>query len=367
MNKKVLCTVMFVIAMVIGNSISIHAVENIEINLLQETIDNLEKGYSEYYDVFDTDTTLISNHEANGIIENLYLLEMDVVLKANNVNEMDYYRGIVEYCEGATMNVDQIRTIDNQQRMEMLSSEQLNIYKELEGYIGERQVLVFYVKETYPVDNETQREILFENGIEYVSWETMLPESHEEIKENGFLRMEDLDNKHISMIANSTEQTRSSYSYSIADAVSYMMRYTSNPTECNACGQECDNLVDIRKYNLAYTNYADIHSDCANYVSQALCEGGIPTDSTWKAASSTWINVSNLTKYMTSNGYWTSVSYNTVQKGDVVSYTSGSHVVMITAFDGTTYKYSGHTNDRLNATITINSATASKYKFYRVG
>lgn len=351
---------------VIGSSISIHAAERREIDLLQETINNLGNGYSEYYDVFDTEITLISEQEANEYVEKIYLVEMDVVLKAKDVNEMDYYRGIVEYCEDVARDNDVVRTIDIQRRIEMLSSEQLDIYEELENYIGERQVLVFYVKDTYPVFDETQRQILFENGIEFVSWEDMLPESHEEIKEKGFLKMEELDNEQISMIINLAKQTKSSYSYSVTDAVSYMKKYTSNPTTCNACGQECGNLVDIRKYNSSYTNYAASHSDCANYVSQALCEGGIPTDNTWKAASTAWINVSKLTQYMTSNGYWTSVSYNTVQKGDVVSYTTGSHLVMITSFDGTTYKYSGHTNDRLNVTININSATSSKYNFYRV-
>lgn len=69
---------------------------------------------------------------------------------------------------------------------------------------------------------------------------------------------------------------------------------------------------------------------------------------------------------MTTNNHWSSVSYEQVKKGDIVSFTSYSHVVMITSFDGTTYKYSGHTNDRLNSTISIKKSNASSYNFYRV-
>ena len=72
------------------------------------------------------------------------------------------------------------------------------------------------------------------------------------------------------------------------------------------------------------------------------------------------------TSQMTDNKYWTSLSYSSVKKGDIVSYTSYSHVVMITSYDGTTHKYSGHSNDRKNTVININTNTASNYKFYRV-
>lgn len=112
------------------------------------------------------------------------------------------------------------------------------------------------------------------------------------------------------------------------------------------------------------------HVDCANYISQALCEGGIPTDSLWKPGSSAWISVKGLTEYMTGYGYWQSISYNVVQKGDIVSYTNSSHLVMITGFDGTTYRYSGHTNDRRNHVITISKPVDPKnpvHKYYRAG
>ena len=335
-------------------------------DLLQETIANLKKGYSEYYDILNTETTLCSSHEINGNMENLYLLEMDVILKANSVEEMDYYQGVTDYYETELANFGQLRNVDSIQHMNALYSERSTIYDDLSEYIGKEQKISFYVRETYSLENETEKTVLFENGMEYVSWEAMLPASHEDIQENGYASMAYMDTEYNIIAEKATvQQLKASYSYSVSDAVSYMIRYTSNPTTCNACGlSSCKSKADTTKYNSNYANYAYNHSDCANYVSQALCEGGIPTDSTWKAGSGAWIGVSNLTLYMTSNGYWTSVTYNVLQKGDIVKFSNISHVVMITSFDGVSYGYSGHTSDRRNCVMTFSNSTG---KYYRVG
>ena len=202
--------------------------------------------------------------------------------------------------------------------------------------------------------------------MDYVSWEVMLPSSHEELQENGYERMANIEN---ALIEEGIVPQQARASYSVDDAVDYMLKYTSNPSSCNVCGvNKCKSKVDTTKYNSDYAHYVTVgnHVDCANYVSQALCAGGIATDDTWKAGSSAWIGVGSLTKYMTDNKHWTSVSYSSVERGDIVSFTSYSHVVMITSYDGTTYKFSGHSNDRKDATISIKSSTASSYKFYRV-
>jgi len=355
-------------AMLMGNGVMTNAEEiNVETDLLRTVVSNLEKGYSEYYDILDTELTLCSSHDINGTVENIYLLDMAAVLKADSVEQMDYYQGVMEYCDTSAMDIGDLNAEANQLRMNMIVSEKADIYEELGAYIGKEQSLIFYVKETYPADDESEKEILLENGMDYVSWEEMLPDSHEELRANGFSRMSYFDSEYVAMGKSALlQQTRASYS--IDDAVDYMTTYTSNPSSCNVCGSSCDSKVDTTKYNSKYKHYVSVgsHVDCANYVSQALYAGGLSTDSTWKAESSAWISVSKLTDYMTSNNHWTSVTYNNVKKGDIVSFTSYSHVVMITSFDGTTYKFSGHTNDRLNSTIKINSSTKSSYNFYRV-
>lgn len=367
---KKLCVLALTATMMLANNVSVNAEENLNKvpDSLQEAVSNLEVGYSEYYDILDTETTLCSSHEIDGNIENIYLLEMQVVLKADSVEEMDYYQGVKDYYSIMEENTKRLKTQDNLQRIDLLSSEKVDIYGELEEYIGKEQSLLFYIKEIYSITNETEKIILFENGLDYVSWEAMLPSNPEEIQENGYARMVKIDAEYaLSSEKTTLQATRASYTYTVADAVNYMLRFTSNPTSCNACGNaSCKSKADTTKYNSNYTHYASNHRDCANYVSQALSDGGIPEDNTWKPGSRAWVNVSELTSYMTRNGYWTSVSYSILQKGDIISLIKDSHVAMITAFDGVTYSYSAHTNDRRNFVIS-EQKLKDKYNMYRPG
>ena len=191
MIRKKFLAVMLTASMVIGtvavNNSNTNTAEATthEKNQLQETISNLTKGYSEYYNISNVNTTLCSSGKADGNIENTYLLEMEAVLKADSVEDMDYYKGISDYYSAAKTGLSKINSQNNKLRMSVLSSEQSDIYEELEEYIGKEQNLVFYLKETYPENNETDKEILFENGVDYVSWEVMLPSSHDELRING--------------------------------------------------------------------------------------------------------------------------------------------------------------------------------------
>lgn len=362
---KKLGAILLATMMLFGNGVYVNAAEtvNTEDNPMQEAVTSLKEGYSEYYNILDTKTTLCSSEEIEGNVENTYLLEMTVVLKAKSVEEMDYYKGITNYCVASVSKLSKLRSAESLLRMNMLSSEQSEIYEGLEEYIGKEQNLVFYVKETYPINREEEKVVLFENGVDYVSVEQMLPSNSKEISQNGYATMALKDSEYTS--TNSVElKSLKAYSYSVADAVSYMKTYTSNPTVCSICGTQCKSRCNPSKYNSNYKNHADIHADCANYVSQALSNGGIPEDNKWKPESGAWVAVADLTSYMTNNGYWSSVSSNVVQNGDIIRFKNESHVVMITAFDGTTYSYSGHTRDRLNVAISLNSTSAY---YYRVG
>lgn len=377
MMRKKLGVILLTMAMLVGNGVLVSAAEkgnagNVESDLLQETVAELEKGYSEYYDIQDTEMTLCCSHEEDGEVENTYLLEMTVVLKADSVEEMPYYQGAANYCETMTASLGRLRTEDNRLRVDMLSSKQTELYDELEEYIGKEQKLTFYMKESYPSDNETQKEILFESGLDYVKVGEILPTATQQLRQCGYAAVAYEDAQYLKKKESAeTLQSKASFAYEVAEAVSYMRKYTSNPTVCEVCGKpvgkkegQCSSGAAPSKYNKNYLHYADIHSDCANYVSQALCEGGIPTDNKWKPDSVAWKNVDSLIAYMCNNGYGTSVSYSVVQRGDLIKFSSGSHVVMITSFDGVTYKYSGHTCDRLDMTQTITSTLG---KYYRIG
>ena len=138
MIRKKFLAVMLTASMVIGtvavNNSNTNAAEATthEKNQLQETISNLTKGYSEYYNISNVKTTLCSSGKADGNIENTYLLEMEAVLKADSVEDMDYYKGISDYYSAAKTGLSKINSQNNKLRMSVLSSEQSDIYEELE-------------------------------------------------------------------------------------------------------------------------------------------------------------------------------------------------------------------------------------------
>ena len=335
---------------------------------LQETIFRLEEEYSEHYDILNTEVTFCSGHEESGKIENFYRLEIKAVLKADHVEQLDYYQGVTRFCGEIAGDIGQTNDEQNRLYMDMISSRQSEIYTQLQEYIGKEQCLIFYIKESYPADREEEKEILFENVSDYISLEEMLPSGHEELQRIGYFAMESIQSEYAANLQN-VQLEQAGTVYSVDSAVAYMTKYTSNPTSCNVCGAgHCNARVDTTKYNPQYHFHVSVghHVDCANYVSQALHAGGIETDDTWKPESLAWVNVSKLTEYMTKNNHWKSIDYTQVKRGDIASHTSYSHVVMITSYDGVTYKFSSHTNDRKDAQIAINSKTASEYHFYRV-
>lgn len=205
---------------------------------------------------------------------------------------------------------------------------------------------------------------MYENGMDYVMAEEIYPSSREELKQNGYNRMAFLDGMIIKKVENymeSGETTQSSFS--LVQAIGYSGRYSSNPTSCNVCESSCGAFVNTEVYNPSYKHYVGKndegimrHADCANFISQILYAGGIPTSSTWKAGTGSWTGVTKLTEYMVDEGYWESISSSEVFVGDILSYKSYSHVVMITAHDGVSFRYTGHTNDRLNVTTSLSSS-----------
>lgn len=140
--------------------------------------------------------------------------------------------------------------------------------------------------------------------------------------------------------------------YNRTNAASYVNKYVANTTKI--CQSGSSTIQDKSKYNTAYS--AITCNDCANYVSQGLKAGGIPTDSTWKAGSSAWISVTSLKNYMVgTKGYWKSISCSAAKNGDVITLSSSGsyyHTMMVVGNNGTsTLTYSAHTNDRLKYTI----------------
>lgn len=124
----------------------------------------------------------------------------------------------------------------------------------------------------------------------------------------------------------------------------YINTWTSNTTK--PCRTGSTTTQDTSYYNPQYQWYEC--NDCANYVSQALRRGGIPTDSNWYPGSVDWINVYELEQHFKNEKkYWEPTNTTGCVAGYPIVIASGAgHVVMVSYNNGSEIRYSAHTNDR---------------------
>lgn len=197
-----------------------------------------------------------------------------------------------------------------------------------------------------------------------------IPKSKQELKEIGKSDMvEYLDSKE-SQIRHTAPTGYSRYDRIVAR--DYALEYTSNATKYCKCGELYG--VDYDYWNNSEYPYFDnaCHNDCADYVSQAMHEGGIPIEAgKWERLKDgnsgygpygwTWTNVAALKDYMTSKGYWDKSNFAQCNAGNIL-LTSSSHIVMVTLNDTVTHRYSGHTRDRKNYQFYDNS----DYQYYTI-
>lgn len=213
-------------------------------------------------------------------------------------------------------------------------------------YIGETSDFTYHIKVSAPVaepDNITLTGLdEFDNDVNINEYELR---SYDEIYRNG---AEDAQAAVQSMmISHAWVATKiNNYnSYNRIAARDYAYKYWSS-------------------YNPAYTSYKGNGGDCANFVSQCLHAGGIPTDATWKADSVSWIRASAVPSYMMNKGYATKTSYTNATAGSFAYTSSGAgHAVLVTINDGAKIAYTAHTTDRKDAAFSSTDLNGN-YSFY---
>lgn len=213
-------------------------------------------------------------------------------------------------------------------------------------YIGETSDFTYRIKVSAPVaepDNITLTGLdEFDNDVNINEYELR---SYDEIYHNG---AEDAQAAVQSMMISPAwvaTKINNYNSYNRIAARDYAYKYWSS-------------------YNPAYTSYKGNGGDCANFVSQCLHAGGIPTDATWKADSVSWIRASAVPSYMMNKGYATKTSYTNATAGSFAYTSSGAgHAVLVTINDGAKIAYTAHTTDRKDAAFSSTDLNGN-YSFY---
>lgn len=150
---------------------------------------------------------------------------------------------------------------------------------------------------------------------------------------------------------------RASSGYKVSGAVAYARAHATDEPEFSGNG----------------------NSDCANFVSKCIHAGGIPTDTaggwypanTWGdvlAAGDNWrrtgfYNNGGIKPYFEGKGYISEVPVSSVSIGCIMYWNGHSHVAMVTYYDGSTIKYSDHSNVKKDSTY--HTYTTEDVTFYQ--
>lgn len=126
--------------------------------------------------------------------------------------------------------------------------------------------------------------------------------------------------------------------------------------------------TDVPEYSAANNN----GSDCANFVSKCINAGGIPQDiaGNWYQGSINWVrtgfyNIGGVVPYLTGKGYFRPVSSGSrATEGSIMYYNTKSHVAIVTLNDGSTIRYSHHSNMPKSSVYYVYDSKIDPVTFY---
>lgn len=302
--------------------------------------------------------------QSDGSVQYKTTVTVSERLKAQSVEEMPYIAGYLDELGASSystmaasdkaelakstfgLNQDTALTEAQQNVVDTFVQSMDATVEMFNEYIGETSDFTYHIKVSAPVaepDNITLTGLdEFDNDVNINEYELR---SYDEIYRNG---AEDAQAAVQSMMVSPTwvaTKINNYNSYNRIAARDYAYKYWSS-------------------YNPAYTSYKGNGGDCANFVSQCIHAGGIPTDATWKADSVSWIRASAVPSYMMNKGYATKTSYTNATAGNFAYTSSGAgHAVLVTINDGAKIAYTAHTTDRKDAAFSSTDLNGN-YSFY---
>ena len=374
---KVLVISIVMLAMTVGFSSLLKSNQSVFANGNSSVIDEASKSVQKwiqtmespfYKNILVKPVLVKSNIQRGSSSYAIFNVNVQQVLKAQSPEELPMVKGMIECLNSKKPNLKQSQ-IDYANRK---LGDQL---KELREYINKTEELNVVVKVNFIVDanynikpNSIKFYVETPDGDTFLDGSILQPGTPEELEKYGFKRME--------KIIEESEQN-SSFTTSFLEDVydrdaagDYAERYSSNPPDGEGNDQYEDVYINGHRYrswldtthwnNSEYQLSTRFSSDCADYVSQALHEGGIPMDSIhdsnhWRYDNNEsvhsydycpWVYVSALKDYMINHGYFRDSDFDDAGIGDVAINKNENHVVMITQNDTINRALSAHMSDR---------------------
>jgi RNA polymerase sigma-70 factor (ECF subfamily) len=369
---KVLISLLVILSMTIGFTLSLRSNQNVLSNTQSSVIDEVSKSLekwvremeSPFYKGTSVKSVLIkSNIQPDSLSYIIFNVNVQQVLKAQSPEELPMIKGMINCLNSKKPNL-------KQSQIDYANKELEDQLKELRGYMNKTEELnatfkvEFYMDANYSVNTDSIKfYVETADGDSFLDADVLQPGTPEELEKYGFKRME----KIIEESEQNSLLTICSFhdAYDRIAAGDYADTYTSNPPydPPNDPNDQYDpgtgTWWDKTHWNTSVYKFPT-SSDCADYVSQALYAGGIPMDSIHDASHwwcnrysttpppdySPWIWVPSLRTYMVNKGYFYSSTYEDANKGNVAIKKDNNHVVMITQNDTINRALSAHMTDR---------------------
>jgi len=325
-------------------------------NELEEQLKTIIVGeHSQYYKNIGVSLEPKDVTIENGVANAIFDAKIDLTLRAEKVEDLPFMKGMLNYLNSrkATASKAQIEEANK-----LIEDWKL----ELKDYIGKPEPtgyatfkIVANVRSDSSIDPNSAKLYVSEpsttsKGESFYPVPLPMFETTEKMEKNGEKTIEEIFKKvGDSLIISNTNEAK--YTYNRLDARDYANSWTSNAPDNGDC------LMDSSKWNNdEYPYYDNAYcNDCADYVSQALHEGGIPIDpGQWERLKDeygdytwAWTSVFSLKDYMYNNGHWTTSNFTNANAGCVIRMQEYDyHAVMIVLNDTIHRQFSGHTNDR---------------------
>lgn len=345
------------------------------------TAQPLLDAQSKFYNIVNEQVSNIERTaQADGTTDTTFDLTLFMLLKAKSVSDLPFVKGMLQQVDAATVDEgtateiakkiaqdpsiaafanaagaqsSKVQSAGIPQIMAGVIATTIDTYKE---YIGNTSEFCYNIKVTTDSNGKVVSvgTLAFDN---YVPLEVFFPQSESAMMKSGA-------NEFKTNVLNALTQTSSltvfpktiiSPAYKRLSARDYANRWTSTVTRSP--------YIDESKYNPAYTSQNPNGGDCANYISQAMHEGGgVAEDSTWQPYTSAWNYVPSMRTYFrTTKAYWnTSTNASCAAGGVLILCTSGGsayHVVMCVLNDTVNKAFSGHNKDRKQMAYTSSDSS----------
>lgn len=359
--------------------------ENYELSVdeIISAIEPLISAEEEYYTIHDIAIdSAITELADDGIFKTICSVRLSMCLKATCVDELPYIEGILEAvgvdrlekctpselmkCESTrnlqmseTESVSAIASHDNASYLfaKTVADKATGIASLYSSYIGITSDFVFDIA----IESDAEYNIIGVYGIgdtaakdnsTFFPLSDYYPPEKETMREQG--RIDLLAEIRSVQIGNAESINSLPPLYNNTAACNYAIQYSSEASVSQTCPHG-NTRIDLSKYSSFYTYYC--HKDCANFVSQCICAGNIPTDAVWYPTSYSWATVSGLRNYFyTQKNYWKTSSFFACNAGGIIinQNTSGEyyHVNLCVYNDTITHKYAAHNADHNNKVFT---------------